>query len=207
MFHLGQAIYDQLTLVPEYSVLILGLDNAGKTTLFEKLKTTYIPNYQKAHPERTVPTVGVRISTVRVDGTQLVLWDLGGQHDLRSLWESYYEQAHAIVFVVDSCDLDRIVEFQTEFMNTVTNEKTEGLPILMLANKQDVEIDSKLDVASIKEIFNKMAENLNANDSTVLPISAFTGDGIGDAMTWLRNRILLNTSNRPPRYVKRGKRK
>ena len=35
----------------------------------------------------------------------LKIWDVGGQHSLRNIWTSYYSVCHAIVFVVDSCDV------------------------------------------------------------------------------------------------------
>lgn len=203
MFHLAKSIYDQYTSWPEYSVLILGLDNAGKTTLLEKLKSIYISNYKEVPPSRILPTVGQNVATLTVDKKlHLKFWDVGGQDSLRELWDEYYAQAHAIVFVIDSCDPDRLLECKDTLLKIITDDKVEGLPILMLANKQDMQIATKLEIAEIKEIFNKIAENLNANDSTVLPISAYTGDGVADAMTWLKDRILLNRANRPPIYKK-----
>jgi ADP-ribosylation factor related protein 1 len=61
--------------------------------------------------------------------------------------------------------------FHTEII--ITNEDVEGLPILMLANKQDRE--DRLEVEDIKEIFNKIAVRMSARDSRVLPISALSG--------------------------------
>ena len=55
----------------------------------------------------------------------------------------------------------------------ITNEEVEGVPILMLANKQD--IDGALRVEEIKEVFNKIAVKLGARDSRVLPVSALKG--------------------------------
>lgn len=203
MFHLGKALYDQITSWPEYSVLILGLDNAGKTTLLEELKSMYIKNYKKVPSSRILPTVGQNVSTLTVDNKiRLKFWDVGGQDSLRELWEDYYVQANAIVFVIDSCDPDRLIECKDTLLKIITDDKVEGLPILMLANKQDVQISNKLEIAEIKEIFNKIAENLNANDSMVLPISAINGDGVSDAIAWLKNKVILNKVNRPPKYRK-----
>lgn len=53
------------------------------------------------------------------------------------------------------------------------DDTVEGVPVLMLANKQDMPQALKLE--SIKEIFNKIAERLGARDSRVLPISALEG--------------------------------
>ena len=40
--------------------------------------------------------------------SQILLWDLGGQEDLIPLWEKYYNECHAIMFVVDSTDQARV---------------------------------------------------------------------------------------------------
>ncbi|KAG0292051.1 ADP-ribosylation factor protein 3, partial [Dissophora globulifera] len=71
-----------------------------------------------------------------------------------------------------------------------------GVPVLMLANKQDVPTALKLE--QIKEIFNQIAERLGARDSRVLPISALEGTGVKDAVEWLFLRVQRNKVNRPP---------
>jgi GTPase SAR1 family protein len=39
---------------------------------------------------------------------RLSFWDLGGQSDLQSIWASYYAECHAIVFMIDSTDKERL---------------------------------------------------------------------------------------------------
>lgn len=193
----------------EYSVLILGLDNAGKTTFLEKLKSIYLPNAKVIPPERIIPTIGQNVSVIPLDlklkdgyrknqPTLLKFWDVGGQNAVRELWSEYYELTHGIIFVIDSTDRERLIECQQELTKIMDNEYLENIPILMCANKQDVTNESKLEVEDIKEIFNVIAEHLNARDSRVLPISAMTGDGISEAINWLGVRILRNKLNKPP---------
>lgn len=55
----------------------------------------------------------------------------------------------------------------------ITNDAVEGVPVLMLANKQD--ISGALRVEEVKEVFNKIAAKLGARDSRVLPVSALEG--------------------------------
>lgn len=177
-------------------MLVLGLDNAGKTTFLEKLKSEYSDSKKSLPPERIAPTVGQNVGYITFEKTHLRLWDLGGQENLRTLWESYYNDAHGIVFVVDSSDRKRLEECKRALEIIITNEDVEGLPILMLANKQDRE--DRLEVEDIKEIFNKIAERMSARDSRVLPISALSGDGLKDAVEWLTTRLVRNKQNRPP---------
>lgn len=195
MFHLVKGLYTNYNKKEEYSVLILGLDNAGKTTFLEKLKSMY-NNTSMLPANRIRPTVGQNIGSIEVDNKFLKFWDLGGQESLRSLWENYFEDAHGIIFIVDSTDEARLNECKETLLNVIT--KNDNLPILMLANKQDIE--NHLEVEDIKEIFNKIAQHLNARDSRVLPISALNGDGIKEAIEWLKVRVERNKQNNPPKY-------
>ncbi|CAG8643579.1 1438_t:CDS:2, partial [Racocetra fulgida] len=113
------------------------------------------------------------IGKIDVNRSRLNFWDLGGQRELQGIWEKYYSECHAIIFVVDSTDKERIEECKEIFEKIITNEEVEGVPVLMLANKQD--LPNSLKVEEIKEIFNKIALKLGARDSRVLPISALEG--------------------------------
>ncbi|KAG1218795.1 hypothetical protein G6F68_021508 [Rhizopus microsporus] len=61
----------------------------------------------------------------------------------------------------------------TTIEKMITNDAVEGVPVLMLANKQDVH--GALRVEEIKEVFNKIAVKLGARDSRVLSVSALEG--------------------------------
>ncbi|ODV86664.1 hypothetical protein CANARDRAFT_27088 [[Candida] arabinofermentans NRRL YB-2248] len=214
MFHLVKGLYDSYNKKEEYSVLILGLDNAGKTTFLEQLKSMYIPKYKKLPPSRILPTMGQNVGTIQIPAssastgkpTLLKFWDVGGQHTLREFWSEYYTTCHAIIFIIDSCDKERLLECSSVLSSIVTENEDvlEGLPILMLANKMDVELSEDgtgpLELVDIKEIFNPIAESLSARDSRVLPISAITGEGVKEAIDWLHVRLSRNKASRPPSY-------
>ncbi|KAI9014743.1 ADP-ribosylation factor family-domain-containing protein [Gaertneriomyces semiglobifer] len=195
MYTLLSGLYKQWTQKEEFYVIILGLDNAGKTTLLERIKTTFNPT-PGLSPDKIAPTVGLNIGKIELNKTRLNFWDLGGQRELHSIWEKYYSEAHAVVFVVDATDAERVEEVKTAFESVITNEKLEGLPVLMVANKQDV--PSALKVHEIKEIFNPIAVRLGARDSKVLPVSALRGDGIQEAVDWLFIRLQRNRIDKPP---------
>ncbi|KAI8066328.1 ADP-ribosylation factor family-domain-containing protein [Gongronella butleri] len=197
MYTLLSGLYQYVTQKEEYNILIIGLDNAGKTTLLERIKSTYM-DVPGLPPERIAPTVGLNIGRIEIQSSKLKFWDLGGQRDLQSIWERYYTECHAILFVVDSTDKRRLEECKDIFETMVTNDLVEGVPILMLANKQD--IPDALRVEDIKEVFNKIAVKLGARDSRVLPISAISGNGVHEAIDWLIKRLHRNKINRPPIY-------
>lgn len=79
------------------------------------------------------------------------------------------------MFVVDSTDSDRIDEVKATLEEVVKDEATEGVPVLVLANKQDR--DESLEIAALKEHIIPVLVTIGARDSRVLPISALEGYG------------------------------
>lgn len=120
----------------EYYVLILGLDDAGKSvfmrtssdcsrallyvhlsfqTYLEAAKTRLTKNYKGMNPKHITTTVGLNIGQIDISGIRLSFWDLGGQQELQSLWDKYYQESHAIIYVIDSHDRERMAESKVVF--------------------------------------------------------------------------------------------
>lgn len=235
--------YNTLTACTEFSILLLGLDNAGKTTLLSQIKSLFSTDGPSSTAGNTVPTVGQNVATVTLPDMYLKIWDVGGQMSLRNLWQSYYKSAHAIVFVIDSsdvggdADLSKILPDRRKGSNAVLqddhaedpslssaftdmdkrgqgpldecrqvlesvlqHEDTTGIPILVLANKQDRE--DCVEVVRIKEGFVRKVfeggKGSQVRDSRVLPVSALQGTGVKEAVEWVRSRVLWNKEARPP---------
>lgn len=73
----------------EARILVLGLDNGGKTTILKKLSEEDISHI--------MPTQGFNVKSLQVDGFKLNMWDIGGQKTIRPYWRNYYEQTDALV--------------------------------------------------------------------------------------------------------------
>jgi ADP-ribosylation factor-like protein 1 len=65
------------------------------------------------------------------------VWDLGGQTSIRPYWRCYYPNTDAIIFVVDSCDTDRLSIAKQELMAMLEEEELSDAILLVFANKQD----------------------------------------------------------------------
>uniref|UniRef100_A0A0K2TEV9 ADP-ribosylation factor-related protein 1 n=1 Tax=Lepeophtheirus salmonis TaxID=72036 RepID=A0A0K2TEV9_LEPSM len=135
MYSLINGAYKYLTEKDEYYVLILGLDNAGKTTFLESAKAKFSLDRKKKsvfkiNPAKITTTVGLNIGRIEVNSVRLNFWDLGGQSELQSLWDKYYAECHAIIYTIDSNDRERISESKVSFDSMISNENLKGVPLL-----------------------------------------------------------------------------
>jgi ADP-ribosylation factor related protein 1 len=237
-----------LTTSTEYSILLLGLDNAGKTTFLSQLKSLYHtgPSPAPEPAKKTIPTVGQNVATLNFPDMYLKIWDVGGQTSLRGLWKSYYKSCHAIIFIVDSTDIGsldnvladededddgsqgkddedgdgrehtrpthnrrpsqmpeseqgRLAECRAVLEAVLAEPEAAGVPVLILANKQDLE--DSVEVIKIKEGLVQLVFEGDRGgairDSRVLPCSALNGTGVKEAVEWVRKRVEGNKEMRP----------
>lgn len=56
-------------------------------------------------PGKILPTVGLNVGRLQAYGHSLVIWDLGGQAGLQGIWDKYYAESHAVIYVVDSGEI------------------------------------------------------------------------------------------------------
>lgn len=117
--------------VKQARILLLGLDSAGKSTVLYKLKF--------ATDITTFPTIGFNVEMIEVKrNVSLTVWDVGGQEKMRALWRWYCENTDGLLYVVDSTDQQRLEDSRREFKRILKNEHIKHLPVVLLANKQDV---------------------------------------------------------------------
>lgn len=120
-------------------------------------------------------------------GTTFLVWDIGGQDKLRPLWRSYTRCTDGIVFVVDSVDEERMEEARFELLRTVRIPENKGVPILVLANKQDLPgAKDPLEVAQILGLEDLTGSHL----WHVQPACAIIGEGLDEGMEVLYDMIL-----------------
>uniref|UniRef100_A0A182Q701 ADP-ribosylation factor-related protein 1 n=1 Tax=Anopheles farauti TaxID=69004 RepID=A0A182Q701_9DIPT len=197
MYTLLSGFYKYLTQKDEYCILILGLDNAGKTTYLEAAKTKFTKNYRGMNPSKITTTVGLNIGQIDIAGIRMSFWDLGGQQELQSLWDKYYSESHAVIYVVDSNDRVRMNESKEVFDRMISNEYLSGIPLLVLANKQD--LPDCMGVREIKPVFQEAGHLIGRRDCLVMPVSALTGEGVDEGIKWLVESIKRNSIVRPPK--------
>ncbi|EGW14056.1 Voltage-dependent L-type calcium channel subunit beta-4 [Cricetulus griseus] len=134
----------------EHKVIIVGLDNAGKTTILYQFSMNEVVH--------TSPTIGSNVEEIVVNNTRFLMWDIGGQESLRSSWNTYYTNTEFVIVVVDSTDRERISVTREELYKMLAHEDLRKAGLLIFANKQDVkecmtvaEISQFLKLTSIKD--------------------------------------------------------
>mmetsp|Transcript_4025 Transcript_4025/g.8145 ORF Transcript_4025/g.8145 Transcript_4025/m.8145 type:complete len:182 (+) Transcript_4025:121-666(+) len=179
LFDWIQAILQALGLASkEARIVILGLDNAGKSTLLHKLCDNELKSF--------VPTVKAHSRTFSLGKINFTAWDLGGHEQVRELWEEYYSGADAIIFMLDSADRARFKEAKTELGELLRVEDLNAVPILLLANKNDVEGSAAVD--ELAETLG-IADDLDARDLEMFSCSLVSGAGYLEGFRWLSGRL------------------
>lgn len=141
----------------EGSVVLLGLDNAGKTTLLHRLRTGRVQ--QHAFPPTDRPSAAA--NRFKYQGVTFSGWDLGGHEVVRHLWADYVASAEqesashnnnnnnnrlAILFLIDAADHERIEEAGYELDHLIhesllskrnTDDTSEGGVIPIAAEVND----------------------------------------------------------------------
>ncbi|KAI9863339.1 MAG: hypothetical protein M1813_003781 [Trichoglossum hirsutum] len=164
----------------EMRILMLGLDNAGKTTIVKRIMNEDINTVS--------PTLGFIIKTIDYNGYKLniyldltIVGDVGGQRTLRSYWRNYFEKTDALIWVVDATDRLRVDDCREELAGLLLEERLAGASLLVFANKTDVggcmtpeELQEGLQLDAIK-----------THRWTVIRCSAVTGENLKEGLEWV----------------------
>ena len=87
----------QLFTSSSIEVVLIGLENSGKTTLINQL------SLGQALP--TAPTIGLNVKNLKKGGVNMKVWDIGGQVQYRSEWGRYTKGCDVILFMVDASNV------------------------------------------------------------------------------------------------------
>ena len=183
----------------EARILVLGLDNAGKTTILKTLSEESI--------ETITPTQGFNIKSLvrhaldqpgprrlqtqrlghrRPEVHPTLLEELLRQH--RRTRERLLTQ----VFVIDSADKTRVEECEEELHSLISEEKLKNVPLLIFANKQDMTFALSCETVSARltQLVEKLKlASIEERVWSIQACSAVTKEGLQDGMEWLVKTI------------------
>ena len=166
----------------EYKLIIVGLDNAGKTTALYKLHLNEVV--------MTQPTIGSNVEEVThkrsggVGSVKFEIWDLGGQTTLRQTWASYFVGTACVILMVDSMDRGRIGTVRDELFRLLSDETLDPKGVLVWANKQDC--DGAMTVLEVTDAL--QLHTVKGKQWHVQPSCALTGEGLREGLDWVCTR-------------------
>lgn len=131
-------------------ILVLGLDNAGKSTLIDAF-TRQTKDLLSEAP-KIAPTMGFSIRTIPYKRNELVysltFWDVGGQESLRPYWITYHDnRVDALLWVIDASEVSRL----GESIQWMQEQLSQGLEtrLHVILNKTDLIDETPDDLNSL----------------------------------------------------------
>ncbi|KAL3523574.1 hypothetical protein ACH5RR_016408 [Cinchona calisaya] len=173
----GSKFFSRLFVKKEICIVMVGLANAGKTTILYKLKLGEIVT--------TIPAIGFIVETVEYKNISFTVWDVGGQDKIRPLWRHYFHNTLGLVFVVDSNDRDHVFEARDELHRMLNEDELRDVVLLVFANKQDLP-----NAMNAAEIADKLGlYSLRQRHWYIQSICGLSGEGLYEGLDWLSNNI------------------
>lgn len=163
---------------------LFGIAGAGKTSIINAMQADY--------DSKAKPTLGFRPTTMMLGETMKIkLFDLGGGKKIRDIWEQYYHDLHAAIFVVDaSADEAAKKETAEVFSAFSKHEAVVNKPMLLFSNKQD--IDGAMTKDAVLELLGlqgseslKCYESASVKPSSVAQDEEFVDSRIEEGLEWL----------------------
>ena len=144
--------------------------------------------------QQVVPTVGFQVETFSMSNLKFTCFDMSGQSTYRGLWEAYYAEVQAVVFVLDSSDKVRMAMAKDELDMLLKHKDvvSKRIPILVFANKMDLAGSlTPVECMSLMGL-----ESIVDKPWHIAASNGLTGDGIDDGFTWLGETVNKLSSGR-----------
>ncbi|KAI1657289.1 ARF/SAR superfamily [Daldinia decipiens] len=158
-------------------LLLLGLDNSGKSTLLYRLIADRLAALE--------PTRHPTSEEFRIDNAVCTAFDLGGHQQARRLWRDYFPEVTGIIFVVDATDPGRFAEAKAELWALLAKEELANVTFLVLGNK----IDHPNAVSDVELRFQLGLDNILRNNVGFFMCSVAEKQGYGEGLRWLAQSI------------------
>jgi len=170
-------VQQEFKLHEKMKILLLGLENVGKTTIMNKISQDITIEEQSS---------GILIETVENKYMKFISWDLGGCDRIRLFWKRFFPGTQGIIFVIDPSNKEPMEEAKHKLDFLLQSEELKDAPLLVLVNKKDLRTEMNID-----EIKQKLElGNIKDREWKILGICAITEKGLDDGFNWLSKSIL-----------------
>lgn len=153
-----------------FKLVITGNASVGKTSLIRRYADNKFDQDYK-------PSIGAdfTLKVVKFPGFDVILtvWDIGGQDLFDSLRNYYYFGSNASIIVFDVTRPETLERIKSKWMPDIKTHVGD-IPLLVLANKVDLEDERKVSKEDIEEWSEKLGVK-------IFETSAKTGDNVKEA--------------------------
>lgn len=167
------------------SILFLGIDNAGKTTLLHKLKEDVTNTYEPTHHPMN--------SEIEIGNMKANIMDLGGHTSARLAWQEFFYNCDGIVFIVDVNDTKRYYLVQEVYQSVreiqVGKKKP---PIAVLMNKIDLIKHDSNSILQNQDVMDQIQKEtgIENDDSMEQPVLVTYVSLLNESITDMSSPIL-----------------
>eukprot|EP00744_Colponema_vietnamica_P018864 GILI01026647.1.p1 GENE.GILI01026647.1~~GILI01026647.1.p1 ORF type:complete len:184 (+),score=45.26 GILI01026647.1:35-586(+) len=160
------------------TIVFLGLENAGKTTMLHRLSSGNISVFP--------PTMIANDYQIQIGNVSIRAWDVGGYHVARKLWRDHYMEAAGIFFLVDSSDADHFEEAKVELAKILRDAG--DIPIAVLLNKCDmtkaVSVEEGIELLGLADVLKRNERRLQ-----VFRTSSARRVGLLEPLQWMSELV------------------
>jgi len=164
---------------------MLGLDCSGKTTMLYQIKDL-------SQVMMTVPKIGFCLEILEFENYKIHCFDINGNENdsyKNYYWVPIYEKADAIIYVIDSNDIDRLYDANLEIDKLLLDQLLKNKPLLILANKQD--LNGAINPDTLSEQFN-LKNKITDRKWSLQGISSKCNIGLKESFEWINNCLSEN---------------
>ncbi|KII60951.1 ADP-ribosylation factor [Thelohanellus kitauei] len=159
-----------------YNVVLTGMAKSGKTTIMEYLKSRKrFRKYRQIDP-------GLEIA--EYENMYLASIDLH-KRSVGMDFMRLFQEMDAIILVIDSTDIDKMIEAKEFIQALVSRRNPKDLIVLVLANMQD--LPRALNPSDIVPLLN--FNELNLKRWVILPACTHMAVGIFQGLDWLSYKL------------------
>jgi len=166
-------------------IIVLGESGVGKTSLLIR----YVENRFTLN---TKSTIGANFLTKRVEVGDKVatcqIWDTAGQERFQGLGTAFYRGSDGVIFVFDVTQrksFEELEQWKKAFLIQVGQEGNDKFPMIILANKVDLEDKREVSQKELRDWCSK--QNL-----TWFETSAKEGANVDRAFEEIANLVIQN---------------
>jgi len=190
----------------EYKALMYGLDGVGKTTMLYK--------FARGENVRTLHTNGYNVEIVEYKSCDFICWDIGYEKTNVPVWQYYIQDTQAIIFIIDSCDRQRLRLVREELWNLVNDKNVQKIVNYKQQsnnNNNNNNNNKNLDTRVKVLIYSNKIDQISDNPMTTLEITqslslynlpknitwhvqgcsatSEEGDGLYEGLDWLSSQF------------------